>query len=124
MPNDRFSCAGFSLLEALISLAILSGVITAGLIQFVSGQRALKRAEATYHITRDAEEIIGRIGLDIPLRTGQWNGRTESGSSWNLTIKPYRQEGADIKSLLDVRLQLQSADTPQVEFATLKRIVR
>lgn len=87
---------GFSLIEALVSLAIAAAVITGFYGALSTGMHLNARAEAQAEAALAAAGVLDRVGVDIPLRLGtQVEGQSEAGP-WRLVITdlPPRDMGA------------------------------
>jgi len=86
---DRQS--GFTVLEALVSLAILTGV-TASILSLLAITRSLQnRGELRLTSTIQAESLLNRVGHDIPLKAGHRAGTFQDGSNWSVSIQPYTE---------------------------------
>ncbi len=83
------SQAGFSLLEVLVSLAVVA--LTVGVAIGVFGQAAdsAARGERALSALMTAQSVLARHGGDIPLKEGVNHGRSETGLSWRSVISPY-----------------------------------
>jgi prepilin-type N-terminal cleavage/methylation domain-containing protein len=86
--NDR----GFSLLEALVALAILSAVVTTSLSIASSSMYRSAEALEEFRAFMMADAILQRAGPEIPLVPGRTSGRLNDGGVWSLSIE--RSEGS------------------------------
>ena len=87
MRRRRHSSKGFSLIEALVALAIAAAVITGFYASLSTGMQLRARAESQAEAVFVAATMLDRVGIDIPLRIGtQLEGETEAGNRWNLVI--------------------------------------
>ena len=120
MRSDHRS--GFTLLEALVSLFILTGTVSAVLMHFASSRRAIKHSMDLTEALNEAEALIYRIGVDLPLQEGRWSGHTKTGFSWDITIQPYRTNGFVIPYLLEVQAQVVKSSLPSINITTLRRV--
>lgn len=103
MTDDR----GFSLLEALIGIAILTGVVASAFSLARSGIHAQDRSVASARATLAAEAILARVGLDIPLAAQDLQGRLADGSRWQLAVKPVQSAGSpNVFALFDVEVEV------------------
>lgn len=83
--------SGFSLLEAIVALAIVSvslGLMMQGL---AASAKMTKRAEDRYFATILAQSNIHRVGYDIPLEPS-FVRDSENGHDWELEISFLDQE--------------------------------
>ncbi|MGN7127659.1 type II secretion system protein [Methylorubrum thiocyanatum] len=103
---------GFSLVEALVAVAILALCVS------MVGRVVSSRAERLTHDTDRlravfaAEAILNRIGLDLPLRTQDTSGQLGDGSHWRIVIRPYIEPGFRLQvrsNLLHVSVQVAPA---------------
>ena len=117
--DDR---SGFTLLETLISLLFLAGVVSAVSLHFFSSRRAMRRSSEMGIVLNEAEALLNRVGLDIPLREGVWSGNSSNGLQWTLTISPYQSDGRNIPYLLDIQVRAEMASVTNVNLSTLRRL--
>lgn len=82
-PND-----GFTVLEALLALAILGGSLTAVLLALSNHRAWQARSENRLHMTMTAEALLQRVGLDIPLKDARISGESEN-LRWIVAIRPH-----------------------------------
>lgn len=119
MRRDRY---GFSLIEALVAIAILAGVATVALqIISTSGGRS-ERATARLRATLAAEMLLVRVGLDLPLKPQSSAGTLEDGSAWRLDVRPHGEDGLPAgqgETLLRVEVEV----TPKRRPADAARLV-
>lgn len=100
--------SGFTVLEALVALAILTGV-TGSIILLLStvrGAQLYSRSRLTSAL--QAQALLNRVGRDIPLETGTWTGTSMDGRKWSIAVQPFTSDVALPKprphSLYDVRV--------------------
>lgn len=86
MPGNRGRQRGFSMIEALVALAIAAGVITAYSRAVSTSLELERRTRARGHASLLAHDLIDRIGFEIPLEAGVLAGRDGDGFTWQLTI--------------------------------------
>lgn len=79
---------GFSLAEALVALAIGSGVITAYYQALSTGLDLERRAKARAEAAVLADTILDDVGFETRLEPGRREGRTGRGLGWQLSITP------------------------------------
>jgi hypothetical protein len=87
--------AGFTLLEALVALTILTGTMASLTTLVAVSRRAEAEADADLSATLHAQNILVRIGRDLPLEAGAQSGILEDGLVWSVLITPYRVEGSN-----------------------------
>jgi type II secretion system protein I len=118
--------SGFTVLEALIALAILTGV-TASVLSLLGATRAAQaRSHAKLIAMIEARSLLDRLGRDIPLQAGSSNGLLGDGRRWSLRIQPYADGvasgGARVLALFDVQVEVETKDSEQnVALRTLLR---
>ncbi len=66
-PRDR----GFTMIEALVAFVIVSLVLGAGYAGMAGGLKATARAEDALDKLAQAEAVLARIGVEIPLDPGE-----------------------------------------------------
>lgn len=95
LSTARRSRAGFSLIEALVALAVLAAVGGSATALFgLAGERDA-RATARLRAVLAAESLLARVGLDIPARTGRRRGRLDDGATWEILVAPPREPGLE-----------------------------
>ena len=85
---------GFSLIEALVAMAMLAaaGVVALQVVSSSSDRSA--RATARLRATLAAEALLNRVGLDLPLKAQSLAGAFQDGSSWRLSVRAYEEDGS------------------------------
>ncbi|WP_445504887.1 PulJ/GspJ family protein [Microvirga sp. G4-2] len=87
------SQSGFTVLEALVALAILTGV-TASILLLLSSLRAAQlNSRLRLASTLQAQALLNRVGRDIPLESGIRTGTFMDGRKWSIAIQPF---GSDV----------------------------
>jgi general secretion pathway protein I len=114
--------AGFSLIEALVALAVLAGVATAALMLFSLGTERNARATERLRATIAAEAILSRVGLDVPLQVQTLSGRLKDGARFSLEVAPATVDGRADGDLLAVTVKVRPRRWrgAPVELTTLK----
>jgi general secretion pathway protein I len=86
--------AGFTLIEVIAALAILSLTMAAvfGVLSdsFFNQRKARDLAEATSL----AQSTLARIGTEWPIASGRSSGVTEAGYRWDVVVEPYQLAAA------------------------------
>lgn len=80
---------GFSILEAVISLAIAGFVLTAFFDLLAANTNVTQRTKNYARAALVSQNIISRLGNEIPLDAQRQTGETKDGFSWELAIEPY-----------------------------------
>lgn len=84
------ACAlGFSLLETLVALVILSVSMGAILGIFSTALRSASEADDITRATRIGESLLAQLGSDIPLHDGISHGTYPPGYRWQINVVPY-----------------------------------
>jgi general secretion pathway protein I len=100
LPPRRHCCAaaqlaacsqdeGFTLVEILVALAILSVSLTLVLRTLSDGFHYQQRAQALADATFLAQSLMARVGGDLPLKPGIEEGTLPNGLAWKVQIDPY-----------------------------------
>lgn len=82
---------GLSLLEVVVTLAILAMSLGVILQSFSASMRASQTNGHLFQAVTLAENNLQRVGVDLPLQPGVFSGRYESPSrlDWTLSISRY-----------------------------------
>jgi general secretion pathway protein I len=86
--------AGFTLLEVIVALAVLSISLTLILRTLSGGFHHQQRAATLANATALAQSLLARIGGDLPLNVGRQTGSLPNGSPWEIQVILYG-DGAD-----------------------------
>lgn len=90
---------GFTLVEVVVALAVLALSLGTVLPLFSHGLGAMERAQERARAALAAQSLLARVGGDIPLAPGEYQGLDEEGR-WHLAITPL---GEDADPSLPVR---------------------
>jgi prepilin-type N-terminal cleavage/methylation domain-containing protein len=90
-PGER----GFTLVETLVSLAILTISLVALVEIFGVGFRGVRMSELDAAALQLATSELARAGTETPLQAGQQQGITSGGLEWSVVIEPYAPRYAD-----------------------------
>jgi prepilin-type N-terminal cleavage/methylation domain-containing protein len=93
MQHARRSDAGFTVVEVLVGLAILSLALTVLLGAIADALQTSVRARKMAEAGLLAQSLLARVGADLPLQVGRTSGQFGNGSSWQLDIATYGDEG-------------------------------
>ncbi|HWC64050.1 MAG TPA: type II secretion system protein [Rhizomicrobium sp.] len=85
-PPEHRRCAGFTLIEVLVSLAIAA----IGMAFFLSaagmGLQNTGIADQSIQATRLAQSHLAAVGFSVPLRQGNYSGDDGPGFRWQVRI--------------------------------------
>jgi general secretion pathway protein I len=87
MSGER--SAGFTLLEVLVALAVLAVSLGALFDAFGGTLRGVERADQMRTATLLARATLAAVGSEIPLETGELDGRYTNGFVWRLQMTPH-----------------------------------
>lgn len=85
---------GFTLMEALVGLLILTIGLTALFGAFSGSVGGLRRSEARELAIETARSLIDEAGVTNPLTFGTHEGRSAEGLPWRITIAPHKSSAA------------------------------
>ena len=80
---------GFTLLEALVALAVLGMVLSGAFGVFSSSLKGLSRGDERLTVALFAESLLGRADLDLAQGEGEVGGRTADGMTWRVTRQAF-----------------------------------
>lgn len=83
------SPSGFTVVEALIALTLISVVIVALSLSLTGGWRGVAVSETERQALRVARLELTRAGVETPLRAGTTRGRTDDGFAYEVAVRPY-----------------------------------
>lgn len=119
--------AGFTLIEALVALAIIAvvlGTIGSVIATTVKGTRAIDQRLA---LAGTAETLLADLPARSLLKPGRRSGEL-AGSRWRVDVAPMNVPGGDPASdrfvPLAVNLRLQRADGSAIQVTTVKLVPR
>jgi general secretion pathway protein I len=114
---------GFTLLEVLVALvvfALLFGVLAQ---IFQTGLRQSTVAEAASAATLLARSQLARVGVEVPLAAGEFEGESEDGLSWRTVIEVAEAPSAEeilVPYLVTVSVAWGAGPGEQVTLTTLR----
>ena len=119
--------AGFSVLEALVALTILTMSTAAVLSVFGIARLSDTRMKVAVSNVSRAQALLDRVGLDIALEPGSTGGSFANGAVWQVNITPLLdayEKGVDrVHPLYDVRV-LVSSNAPDPQDFVLRSVRR
>ena len=124
MKNDQ----GFSLLESLVGLTIITIVLLTLIQVGLSSSAQIKRAEDASIAASLAKTLFNRAGVENPIQKGTIKGNENSGWSWELSIierdKPdtSQMEPKIYLQLFDLKARIYN-DQSVYEFKTVRNTI-
>ncbi|MEC9100821.1 MAG: prepilin-type N-terminal cleavage/methylation domain-containing protein [Pseudomonadota bacterium] len=124
MKNDQ----GFSLLESLVGLTIITIVLLTLIQVGLSSSAQIKRAEDASIAASLAKTLFNRVGVENPIQKGIMKGNENSRWSWELSI--IERDRPDISQmepkiylqLFDLKARI-SNDQVVYEFKTVRNTI-
>jgi general secretion pathway protein I len=119
--------SGFTLIEILVSLAILGISLSVLLNMFSTGLDLAQRTQAETVASGLAESVADELGTAIPLHEGDTSGRFDDRYSWQVRAVPYgsaedRQSWPSNALLVTVVVRWQDGDRPRSLSLTTLRL--
>jgi general secretion pathway protein I len=125
--RDAAGTAGFTLIEALVALAIIAAVLgTIGTViaSTVKGTRTIDQHMA---LAGTAETLLAELPARGLLKAGRQSGEL-AGSRWRIDVAPMKVAGGDPATdrfvPMAVNLLLQRADGASLQVTTVKLVPR
>jgi general secretion pathway protein I len=91
---------GFTLIEVIVALAMLSIGLSVLLGLISNGLRQAKAAEKAAEASTLAQSLLAEVGTDRPVKQGAFEETMPNGFRWHLRIQPYgaaaEQEGLPV----------------------------
>jgi len=87
--RGRAACSGFTLIEAVVALAILALTLTVVYHSFGWALRRSAEQRQRELAWLTAQSLLSRIRIDHSIGTGHHSGRTPAGLSWESKVEPY-----------------------------------
>jgi general secretion pathway protein I len=122
---SRESCfndvAGFTLIEALVALAIVAAVLSSIGLVIATTAKGTRSIEQRLALTGTAETLLGALPARDQLKPGRQSGET-GGHRWRIEVSPLRtpepndapQTRRFVPLAVDVRLQMPGGPAMQV----------
>jgi general secretion pathway protein I len=92
---DQSDEAGFTLVEVIVALAMLSVGLTVLLGMISSGIGRTSTAERTAEAASLAQSLLAEVGTELAVGAEERNGVFPHGYRWHLTMRPYRASRDD-----------------------------
>jgi general secretion pathway protein I len=86
IKNSKAS--GFTLIELLVAFAIALLGVGAVLAAASGGLNSTETAARYARAVRQAQNRLASVGVERPLAAGQWSGRGDDGSTWQVMVAP------------------------------------
>jgi len=89
--NRRNMCgdAGFTLVEVIVALAMMSAGLTILLSMMSSGLAHVASAQKMAEAGALARSLMARVGTEFAIKAGQRDGEYPDGYRWHLKLLPY-----------------------------------
>lgn len=84
--------AGFTLIEVVVALVILTVALGALMQLFQSGMRTSSVAEERVLATLLAQSRLAALGVETPLEPGELEGEIDDRFRWSAIIEPYQDD--------------------------------
>lgn len=88
--DERRAASGFTLIEVVVALVILTVALGALLQLFQTGMRSGGVAEDRVFATLLAQSRLAALGIESPLELGEISGEVDDRFRWSAQIDPYR----------------------------------
>jgi len=119
----RPSDLGFTLIEVLVALVIFALLFGALAQIFQTGLRQTANAAAASTATMVARSQLARVGVELPLATGEMEGETAEGLRWRTVIQvsePPSEEQSFVPYLVEVTVAWGEGPAEQITLTTLR----
>jgi len=97
--------SGFTLVETLVSLAVLTLGLVALVQIFGNGFRGIRASDLDADALQWATSQLARAGIETPLKAGQQQGTSPAGVEWTVTVEPYVPPAAEGEGMRSMGLQ-------------------
>lgn len=87
---------GFTLIEVLVTMAILAVTLSAALRVFSGWSEMIDMAQNRALATFIAQSRLALVGIEPPLEAGHYHGRIDNRFRWDTTIAPFLVPGEDV----------------------------
>lgn len=113
---------GFSLLEILVAFAIMAVALTVVLRIFGSGVNNAVISEDYTLAVQIAESLMARIGVETPLKAGEFSGIEGDKYDWQIVIKPVASSGPETanNTSADTGLDAATAIIPNLQLLSVE----
>jgi general secretion pathway protein I len=103
-PQPRCD-GGFTLVETLVSLAILTLGLVALVQIFGNGFRGIRDSDLDANALQWATLQLARAGMESPLQAGQQQGTSPAGVEWTVAVEPYVPPSAEREGMRSTGLR-------------------
>jgi general secretion pathway protein I len=83
------NAAGFTLVEVIVAIAILSLALGVLLNAISGGLRTTSQAERMAEAGSLAQSLLAQVGTELPIRPGQSTGEFPDGFRWRLSMQSF-----------------------------------
>jgi general secretion pathway protein I len=90
---------GFTLLEVLLAFVVFALAFATVLEIVAASTRSTVRARDYSEAALLAQSLAERIGTEIPVEAGSWNGESDNGIAWAVEISDFEGVGDDTRTL-------------------------
>ena len=90
-PRPTGGEAGFTLVEVIVALAMLSAGLSLVLGLISNGLQRTAAAERMTEAGSLAQSLMSEVGTELPIRPDERGGEYPDGYHWHLTMRPYAE---------------------------------
>lgn len=90
--SETRATRGFTLIEVVVALVILTVALGALMQLFQTGMRSSQIAEDRVLETLLAQSRLAAVGVENPLEPGEFGGEIDERFRWSALIEPYQDE--------------------------------
>lgn len=123
-PAGQDGAAGFTLIEVIAALAILSLTMAVVFGVFSDIFFNQRKARDLVEATALAQSTLARVGTEWPILTDRSSGLTETGYRWDVVVEPYPFAARNPSSVRPYRIAvsvfLGSARDPLLTLTTIR----
>jgi general secretion pathway protein I len=96
--KGRRTSRGFTLLEVMLAFVVFALSFATVLEIMAGSMRSVRRASDDTQVALFAQSIMDRVGTEIPIEEGQFNGMGMDRYEWRLDIYLYDVSDEDMRS--------------------------
>ena len=90
--SETRSTGGFTLIEVVVALVILTVALGALMQLFQTGMRSSRIAEDRVLATLLAQSRLAAVGIESPLEPGEIGGEIDERFRWSALVEPYHDD--------------------------------